>query len=320
MGASRTPLGQWVAVGMARIAREIERCVFFLFGQNPQTGALVGPGATGFFVARQSDVLDRTFHVYAVSNRHAVQKYYSIRINKSQDETRMIELDPAEWIWSDTDDLAAVDVTDFLSFDCETYAFIDDITWVDESSFVTHAKIFYRDIGIGDQTVMLGLFADHSGGQKNLPVGRFGLIAAMPDDAMPVRLGLDDTIERPAFLNDMRSRSGFSGSPVWIWRTPYDDMNQVGFNGRAQMFHPMNAFLALAGVHRGQFREQTTLRLVEERALRTGDDIEIASAMTIVIPAWEITTLLDKETFKRQRTERDGRPERIKLSQALSFS
>jgi len=116
----------------------------------------------------------------------------------------------------------------------------------------------------------------------------------------------------------MRSRNGFSGSPVWVWRTPYDDMNRVGFNGREQLFHPRNAFLYLVGVHRGQFREQTTIRSAEaERALHSGDDIEIASSMTVIVPAWEITALLDKDTFKQKRVERDSRSERVKLANEI---
>lgn len=77
---------------------------------------MVGPGETGFFVARHSESLDNIFHVYAVSNRHTVNNTPCIRINKNENETRLLEFDPSEWVWSDTDDLAAVDVTDFVSF------------------------------------------------------------------------------------------------------------------------------------------------------------------------------------------------------------
>ena len=303
---------------MPRIAKHLEKCVFFLFGHHPRTGELTGPGATGFFVGRQSETLHQVYHVYAISNRHAVSDFSCIRINKDEDKTRIIELDPVDWQWSDTDDLAAVDVTDHLSFNAETNSWLDRISWVNEFDFVSKEIAWFSDIGIGDQTVMLGLFADHAGGLKNLPVGRFGYLAATPDDSNPVKLELSDRLSRPSYLNGMRSRSGFSGSPVWVWRTPHDDMNRVGFNGRDQLFHPRNAFLYLVGVHRGQFREQTIIRSTEaERALHSGDRIEIASSMTVLVPAWEITTLLDKATFRQKRVERDSRNDRVTLANEI---
>ena len=43
---------------MPRIAENLDRCVFFLFGHSPKTGQLIGPGATGFFVGKSSESLD----------------------------------------------------------------------------------------------------------------------------------------------------------------------------------------------------------------------------------------------------------------------
>jgi len=162
---------------MPRIAKHLEKCVFFLFGYHPRTGYLTGPGATGFFVARQSETLHDVYHIYAVSNRHAVSDFSCIRINKTDDETRMLDFEPTDWQWSDTDDLAAIDVTDQLSFDTDANLWLDNISWVNEFDFVSRETVWFSDIGIGDQTVMLGLFSDYAGGSKNFPVGRFGHIA-----------------------------------------------------------------------------------------------------------------------------------------------
>lgn len=255
------------------------------------------------------------FHLYAVSNRHTVQQTPCIRINKNERETRLLEFDPSEWVWSDTDDLAAVDVTDLISFNPWVNNISDRISVVNDFQIVSKQRAWERDIGIGDQTVMLGLFAGHSGGNKNVPVARFGFVSATPDESIPVRLWPSDSLARPAYLNDMRSRSGFSGSPVWVWRTPYDDMNEVGLNGLAQRFNPRNTLFGLLGVHRGQFREQTTIKSIKaERAIKSGDEIEIASSMTVVVPAWEISTFLDKGAFQRQRAERDDRSDRIEMA------
>ena len=308
---------RWVPVGVPRIRRGLEQCVFFLYGHHPQTGQVCGPGATGFFVARESRTLAGSYHVYAVSNCHAIGDYPCIRVNWGENEVRLFECDPTEWIWSETDDLAAVDVTDLIMSTDGRPAAGSGLSWISEYNFVTRDFSFHHDVGIGDQTVMLGLFTNHAGGSRNVPVGRFGNLAALPDDSTPVRLGPNDRLARPAYLNDMRSRSGFSGSPVWVLRTPYDDMNELEFTGSSKLFHSRSSFFRLLGVHRGQFREQTTVRLLEDgRALQSGDDIEIASSMTVVIPSSEIVALLNKSMFEQQRIERDGRSDRIKAAQA----
>lgn len=309
---------RWVPVGMPRILRGLERCVFFLYGHNPQTGNLSGPGATGFFVSRASRTLAGLFHIYAVSNRHAVVNYPCIRVNWGETGTRIIECDPTEWVWSDTDDLAALDVTDMILADDGRSVWGGELSSNNQWSFVTKDLASHHIVGIGDQTVMLGLFTDHARGARNVPVGRFGNLAALPDDTMPVSLGSRDDLARPAFLNDMRSRSGFSGSPVWIFKTPYDDMNEIGIGGVMQVARRPSAFLKLLGVHRGQFREETTIGLLEgSRALQSGDNIDIASSMTVVIPAWEIDMLLDKNAFEHQRLTRDLRDDRVKEAQGF---
>jgi hypothetical protein len=269
---------RWVPIGMPRIPHHFERCTFFLYGYHPKTGVLSGPGATGFFVAMRSESLRRLHHIYAVSNRHTVIDFSCIRINRKGSGTRLIELDPSEWISSDTDDLAAVDVTDLLVFNHQRFSFLDNITWIRHDNFITDEINFLFNIGIGDETVMMGLFADHDGGTQNVPVGRFGLLSAMPNKSAPVRLWRDDPFVRPAYLNDTRSRAGFSGSPVWVWRSPYGDMNQVEIYGRDVPFRRTEGFLFLAGVHRGQFREQTVIGSLKEEArpLQSGDEIEIA--------------------------------------------
>lgn len=304
---------------MPRIAKNLEACVFFLYGHNPMTGEIVGPGGTGFFVATCSKVLDNIFHVYAVSNRHVVQNSACIRVNRFGSGTELHEFDPSEWVWSEADDLAAIDVTDLIPYN----PWSDDgalaNSAVHDYQLINQARAWSKDVGIGDQTVMLGLFADYTVPDRNVPVARFGFIAAVPDEKVPVSLWKGDLLARPAYLNDMRSRSGFSGSPVWVWRTPYDDMNEVGVNGLAQRFNPRNTLFGLLGIHRGQFRERTAVNFVEaDRPLVSGDLIEVASAMTVVVPAWEIETLLQNERFQEQRSARDALPARIALSAAIT--
>ena len=320
----RTAL-RWVPVGMPRLARDLERCVFFAFGRHFQKEEYVGPYGSGFFVAKQSETAPMTFHVYGVSNRHVVSQYPCIRVNKGAG-VEFWDFEPTDWLWSETDDLAIVDVTDNLPFSEENAYYGTEIRFVMERDFVSEK--FKRDynIGIGDQTMMLGLLSNHAECNVNMPVGRFGNIAAVPSELAPIKLGSADAFRRPAWLNDTHSRGGFSGSPVWVWRSKFDDLSafsEIGLQSSWYVEVPRQSFLGLLGCHRGQFREQTTIYSKEVdfveigKELRTGDSIELASSMTVVIPAWEISTLLDSPKMKVQRAQRDMRPERKRYSEAV---
>jgi hypothetical protein len=113
---------------------------------------------------------------------------------------------------------------------------------------------------------------------------------------------------------DMRSRGGFSGSPVWVWRTPLDDLAYYTPQGTRELKRdPFNlAFLCFAGIHRGQFPETATVLGVEIiPTIQRDTKIEIASAMTVTVPAWEISALMCHPKLTAQREARDARPERV---------
>jgi hypothetical protein len=69
---------------------------------------------------------------------------------------------------------------------------------------------------------MCGLFVSHPGGERNVPVVRFGNLSMMATEAAPVEL--ETGVYRACFLMDTRSRGGFSGSPVFPYRGPGGDL------------------------------------------------------------------------------------------------
>ena len=68
-----------------------------------------------------------------------------------------------------------------------------------------------RAIGLGDETFAIGLFRHHAGSERNIPIVRIGNIAALPEEAFRTRQGL-----MKAYLVEMRSIAGLSGSPVFV--------------------------------------------------------------------------------------------------------
>jgi hypothetical protein len=307
---------RWVPIGMPRIGHELERSVFFLFQRDWKTSNYTGPWGTGFFVCRRSETIESDFHWYAVTNKHVAREFSDIRINDAGGDATFWEYDPSEWVSSQDDDLAAVDVTDRLPWSEDRGYNGAPISCVMEHTFVSQRLQQDYDIGIGDQTIMLGLFTEHDGGKKNVPVGRFGFVAATPSVSSPISLGVDGEKARPSWLNDTHSRYGFSGSPVWVWRSKYDDLR--AYRDQASGYWPempRESFLFLLGCHRGQFREDTKIYAAEGRKLiQSGDDIEIPGAMTVVVPAWSISELLNDPKLTAQRAARESSPERQRRS------
>ncbi len=308
---------RWTRVGLPRVPERFENAVVFLFGRHPaRDDLIVGPGGTGVIVETPSATLQGQYHKYIVSNRHVIEETPWVRLNTCDGSTRMLEFISENWVSDGKEDLAIVDVTGHLSLDTDHYS------WIEHREFVNSTRIIGNHIGIGDQVFMLGLYSDHDGSNRNLPVARFGNIAAMPDALVPVITGPNDPYKRPAFLNDMRSRQGFSGSPVWVWRGQEVDLSEYDAGGRkfnrlgGSIFNRTPPFLCFAGIHRGQFPEKTHVIMSKDESLiRRSTEFTIASAMTIVIPAWEISNLLDHPALRAQRDARDKLDERIRCSE-----
>lgn len=205
-------------------------------------------------------------------------------------------------------------MTDRVPFVPTIHAKESEISWIAESSFVINPPkgLVFSGAAIGDQTIMLGLFTDYHGGEINVPVGRFGNLAALPNSKAPIRLSSDDPFVRPAFLNDIRSRAGFSGSPVWAWYSLYDDV-KISISGGIYLGDEprRHALLSFIGVHRGQFLDPPA-------PLDTGGSAEVESSMTVVVPAWEISKLLDTQKLSDQRAERDKREDRLARHKSIA--
>ena len=80
---------------------------------------------------------------------------------------------------------------------------------------VTREYKEHDKIGPGDDAFMVGRFVSHQGLNKSVPAVRFGNISMDPAPIKQVNGELADS-----YCIDMRSRPGYSGSPVFVYRTP----------------------------------------------------------------------------------------------------
>src|ERR1700730_10923690 len=293
---------RWMPAGMPRLNRMLEHSAIFLFSLDPATGKITGPDGTGMIIGRLWNTIKTRYHYYAVTHRHVLDIGASIiQINTENGKSRQIETEPHEWFFiPDTDDLAVCDITDQINEQED-----DIITYIAESTFLTKDFIESRDIGMGEDVFMIGLFIEHPGKGKNVPLGRFGNLSRLADEQSPVEQNGNLC---PSHLVDMRSRAGCSGSPVFVYRTPFSDLSRNGaFTG--QPVHPGDYFLKFLGVHCAQFPEEMTFRKAESRGdiIKEGDKLMTNSSITVVIPAWQISKIIDLPHFNNRRKEREER-------------
>jgi hypothetical protein len=305
----RTPAGvpftKWVRVGMPKIGSGVIDGVFYLFATLKDAESGKNPAGSGFIVrAGWSDVY------YGVTNWHvAVRDGYSvIRLNKQNGGTDPVELGPENWEFEPGGPDIAITP---LNLDPRVHK----ISSISTFQLADKNAVVRKAIDLGDDVFMVGLFIDHGGSTTNVPSVRFGNISMMPNK--------DALVKQPtgfmgeSFIIDVHSRTGFSGSPVYVYRTTGSDLTQrvikfreVSRNDSRKRtdLQPDSPLFSLLGIHWGQFPEKWELKEKNELSesakknlIIEGAYVEGMSGMTCVIPAWEIMRLLDMPALKKFR-------------------
>lgn len=311
---------QMVPVGMPRIPRNIINGVFYLYRDAADAAAGRNPGGTGFIVKYDGawgevwGAYEDGDHYYGVTNWHVACRdgFSTVRINTHEGPPDVIEFGPEEWHFRPgLNDVAIVPLT--------LDGRIHDIAATSTKMFARRDDNF--DIGVGEDTFMIGLFIDHHGTSKNVPSARFGNISMMPNEAAAIKQPTG--YRGVGYVVDMHSRPGFSGSPVFAYRTFGSELGEV-YETRYQKLEdltlekdPTGRFrgemrvpsqIRLLGIHWGQFTERWELKnreLSEAHRMELVKDgssfVEGVSGMTCVVPAWEIWEMLEMRENKRPR-------------------
>lgn len=313
-----TPYRRWKRVGMPKISQDVIAATFYLYRNKEDAIAGVKACGTGFIVSYG-------LMYYGVTNRHVARDQGAsvIRLNV-KDGVRVLEFTPDEWdTIPDGDDIAVI------TLDLEG----DSRFFQTRSINISMFAIPGSTIGVGDDVFMLGLFVDHEGIERNNPMARFGNISMLANANSPI---VDNNRQYESFIVDMHSRSGFSGSPVFVYRTIGGDLTQhfgerikvntngiIGqLNNRSNLARgtlPSNVdvtieaqtMFALLGIHWGQFSERWELAglksIAEDAKAKhlTTDETFVKgfSGMTCVAPAWKIAEVLNMKKFIDQRED-----------------
>jgi hypothetical protein len=228
-----------------------------------------------------------------------------IRMNTIYGDNDIIEYGPEHWEFSAATgyDIAVVPLP--IKTSVHRYSLIPI------SGFVTTEKAAAAKIGPGDDVFMVGRFVDHDGGATNVPAVRFGNISSMP---APIKQATGKSAN--CYCIDMHSRSGYSGSPVFVYRTPGFDLEQIAqrkSDGGLSILTAGVNFFGLLGIHFGQFPElweisgkkKQTSEAAAPGLIVEGQYIKGLSGMTCVLPASSILEVLQMPKLKALRDRAD---------------
>ena len=231
-------------------------------------------------------------YIYGVSNYHNIEKGFSvIRLNKQDGSTEIIPFSREDWVYFPEEERDDIAISPIIKVNNK----IHKISFMGTSMFAGNDMLKEYDIGIGDDVFMIGRFMDHDGGTINLPSCRFGNISVMPTK-IPQDTGYDEGL---SYIIDLHSRTGFSGSPVFVYRPVGGHLEEMDIKTRKPIPIEKNFFLLL-GIHYSQFPEKYETDVGPFKGITTG-----MSGMTLVIPAQRILDLLLTPALSDKRKEGD---------------
>jgi hypothetical protein len=249
-------------------------------------------GGSGFVVNYSSGIGNWRIR-YVVTNAHVVERGgHWVRLNRGGfTGTHIVYIPPDEWTWAPSGDDFAIALLRLPSEVVPYELSLDTLA-------LTREEAAALKVGVGDECYMVGRFIAHGGRVTNNPIARFGILSLMPNPAEPVRDGREQEVE--AYLIEMRSHAGFSGSPVFLvipqnsFRGEFDD---TSLDDNTTRFR-------LLGIDTGHIIDR--LPVEEERQPSVWvkrDELRVVhpSDVAVVAPIWKLVDLLEREDLTDQR-------------------
>lgn len=292
---------------LMQIPPEAKKSVVFL-GYRNAAGEEHFAG-TAFYVSRRIGI--GFGFTYLVTAKHVIEGIRKknvdkvlMRVNLINRKAEWVETDIKDWLSHPTDPTVDVAVKRAALFD-----------WLDHLSFpmisfVTNYEITENEIDIGDEVFLTGLFANHYGRERNIPIVRTGNIAAMPDEKVEIpELGLID-----AYLVEARSIGGISGSPVYV----YLGLSRVTRHQR-QLSSTGAPIYYLLGLMHGHYHKRLSSR-ADASVEDLPQDEMVNMGIAIVVPATKILEVINQPMIKDadDKDEREWRKNRLPVADSLA--
>lgn len=282
---------------MPRIPEESLQCVFYLYETEDDAIYGVQTGGTGFFVGVQSTRFPERSDVYAITCKHIVKPQEGtgfvpspvIRLNTRLGNFDTIPLETRDWYTFE--EIFPDEKHDIAIHELGSIHSDHIVVFILRPQLSSETEIKKYEVGVGDDVFMVGRYIDHDGRQRNRPSVRFGNISMMPDESE--RLYHWEGYEEVSYIVEMRSVSGYSGSPVYAY--------ELGFEQPLKIKSDMKTAVLMRLLLGMQWSQPPH----EEYHAEMNRYIKVYAGMSNVIPAWYIDRMLDWEVFKMHRKEND---------------
>jgi hypothetical protein len=261
------------------IPDEIRKCVCFV-GLEKAGGEKVLFG-TAYFMGRPlENLIDRWF-CYVVTAKHVIEAIRDkgvdsvwLRLNLRGSGAAWVKTDLSAWNYHPSDPSVDVAAASFSITDQVDHKYIPI------GMCATRAVIGQEKIDVGDELFLTGLFVQHVGRKRNIPIVRVGNIAAMPHEKVSTRMGDID-----AYLIEARSIGGLSGSPVFVNLSGvrHGNLSLVG----SKFF--------LLGLMHGHFDSEISKKSVDEVPLAAET---VNMGIGVVVPIEKVVETINQPNFR----------------------
>ncbi len=278
---------------MPRLTDDIEDCALYLYESHIDAKRGEKAGGSGFLyeIPFDESSLGGKGHLYAVSNWHVVKRAPVIRLNSANaDGHKIIRKKTSDWIRhpDEQTDIAVCPLADDLRADDRSLYTYKSIS---PGHMITPDRMLEYNIGIGDDTFVVGRFVNHDGVQRNQPSVRFGAIAQMPKEKIRTETG-----DQEAFLVEAKSIAGYSGSPVFTLISERRSPNYQHYED----IEPTELYIFL-GIDCGHIIDRQPVYNAD--GTRSDRYIESNTGMAIVAAAWKLAELLEMDALKKVRAQ-----------------
>lgn len=185
----------------------------------------------------------------------------------------------------------------------------DDAGSIPKQHLLTASHIDKRHIGIGDELWLTGLFWPASGEGRMRPILRLGSIAAMPEEPITTRDAEGKQVGPfSAYLVEVRSIGGLSGSPVWVHLAKgrlHDAIHAFPEGSWQDNIRNPETGEGLSNYLLGIIRLHWYDKADSERPIMTDNEAGVVNmGIAAVTPISELIDLLTREDIVQERQKR----------------
>lgn len=299
---------------MPRVEDRLLKSIIYLY-ESKEAAERGEPGGSGFLVGEPSAIPEAVF-LFAVTNAHVTKLCPVVRTAGPPEKRIFVRQwgDGGGWYrHPDGDDVVVTPIGFAPKHARDFYLDYVPRDWFVTSEDFTHASHDVRDLqpgvetpsslghewdhqplgwpfGPGEEVVMLGRFLGYDGTDENKPAARFGHLAM----ATTVPIDHPWGFTQSSFLIECRSVSGYSGSPVFIYRvqtTVASGLVAIGSERGGKESLPRFLGLDWGNLDRVGHRDYA-IDWADADAVAT---FPRRSGMLVAVPAWRLAELLDSE-------------------------